>query len=824
MVATPPEWRSLPACINAARGVPARWLLIAVGLALAACGENSFPGPSVVRLIDLAASVEIETSSAKPLGDEVEPLLREGFDAISLGDLNLIDAPSLRAAGLKFSSPPSDADDRLVGEGPDRHLVAAPGSLLVLIADVESAAAAEVSMRLWGDAPGASRVSAIMLPELPSRSQLDRPRDVVDYAVGRALHHLSPIGVIPDGEGQLYRCVIDPLLDTKALMLLVWNVGGELHIDDVEVKAVQWSAESASDAAGSTNTAIRSVTVGMDRRLAYVLSSGSTLRCPVQLPPPDPIFRCSVAASKTDRDPDLDVRISVRVEGEQAKAWTTTLSEGSSRLSGAWRDVEIDLSGLDQREALIELKVSSPGRGAVAFGEPVILARPPSETLPPDIVLISLDTVRADRLSLYGFERETSPNLSRLAAESSVFDNCITPAPWTLPSHVTLLTGQLPPRHGVREPQHRIDPGRSSLLPAELRLVGYQTLGFTGGGFVDPRFGFSNGFDSYGTRDVGLPDDQFVKDLVGVPTAERRRLLGDAPLEKVLAILGEEARYRPRFVFLHTYVAHSYLALRDDLLAVGAREDELDDLTGPRIVATLRGENAAAARRLERSDEDIRQMRLLYDATLRRADRVVGEVVAALEAGGRLDQTYLIVTSDHGEALLEHGLSGHRGHLGEPVIRVPLLVRGPGVRAGRVSNVVSTADIAPTLREAIGLPAPAVPTDGRSLMQLLTGGREPPEPALAFAGPKYALRGERWKLQARTKGGTLQDTVLFDLLRDPTEDVDRSGQEPELTERLLAALRRRVQALEASAASLENQELDSDLAEELRAIGYLIDG
>ncbi|MEE8523932.1 MAG: sulfatase [Thermoanaerobaculia bacterium] len=339
--------------------------------------------------------------------------------------------------------------------------------------------------------------------------------------------------------------------------------------------------------------------------------------------------------------------------------------------------------------------------GVPAWANPEIVI--PARSHPrPNIVLISIDTLRADRLTLDGEGRSTTPRLGRWARRFAVvFDNTIAPAPWTLPSHSSMLTGLDALTHGVNHP-FRVAPPALTTVAERLRASGYFTAGITGGGWLHPSYGLAQGYDRYRTR------------------SESGR--GDIELE---AHVSEASRWlvelrQPFFLFLHTYDVHDFKQPHRITAEVAAIADRRARLTA------------------------------LYDRAVSHMDRQIGRLLERFESLGLRRRTILALTSDHGEDLGEDRVFGH-GSLRDPVLRVPFVLESPdGLGAGRrVEDQVRTIDVAPTLLDLAGIKLPGE-LDGRSLKSLISGSSAGPSP-VAVSYASTPLRGlslrfdNRWK-------------------------------------------------------------------------------
>ncbi len=350
-------------------------------------------------------------------------------------------------------------------------------------------------------------------------------------------------------------------------------------------------------------------------------------------------------------------------------------------------------------------------------------------------VLISLDTLRADRLGAYGYEEETSPFFDRLAAERGVlFERALAPYPSTLVSHMSMFTGLYPPQHGVYPPS-RVLPATIPTLPERFRAAGFRTQGHTEGGFVARGFGFERGFEVY--DDTGYTADTDIEETFARGLA-------------FLRALDPEERF---FLFLHSYSIHDPYDPPDRFVETFGDGPPRPDSGGERLRAFNHGETEIAGDEVERFSRR-------YDASVRYVDGVLEALVDELQALGLLADTTLVVTSDHGEEFLEHGKLGHTQLFPES-LAVPLLVVHPDLESGRrVTDQVGLVDLAPTLLDVAGLP-PLEGAAGRSFAAALTSTRRSPQgDRLRRTAGRPALRGDRGdpvpaRPRRRDRGGAL---------------------------------------------------------------------
>ncbi len=353
----------------------------------------------------------------------------------------------------------------------------------------------------------------------------------------------------------------------------------------------------------------------------------------------------------------------------------------------------------------------------------------PNATGRPNVVLISIDTLRADRLSAYGYERETSPHLSRLASDGVLFESAYAQSTWTLPAHASIFTGLDPFAHGVLREKDRLATQHVTLAE-KLAAAGYNTAAWVGTndfGYVGARHGFNQGFALYQHhpqpsrfRSATLAKrlDYWIREQV-------QRGLGNASVQ-VDAVAGwlRGHRSEPFFLFVHFYDVHSrfsgpaYRAPEPffDRFCPG----ELSSYTGCRedrcasdlLRAIWQGSESPP------KSAELAKLACLYDGAIAYVDHQIGRLLAVLDQQGLVDRTVVVVTADHGEAFFEHGLPLHTT-LHEPVMRIPLIIRVPGgARGKRVHGTVGQIDLMPTLLELTDTsPAPAV--QGTSLAGVL---------------------------------------------------------------------------------------------------------
>ncbi|MCC6763060.1 MAG: sulfatase [Deltaproteobacteria bacterium] len=445
-------------------------------------------------------------------------------------------------------------------------------------------------------------------------------------------------------------------------------------------------------------------------------------------------------------------------------------------------------------------------------------ARPAAPSGAPNVVLVSIDTLRPDHLGCYGYARDTSPTIDALAAAGARFTTVVSPTSWTLPAHVSLLTALPPEIHGVSEDRFRLGPSVVTLAQV-LQRQGYATAGFVSGPYLDAGYGFARGFDHY-------------DDYSAVRVAAAKTHSGHTSPALYAAVTGwladrkAAAPARPFFVFLHMWDAHydfnpppPYDTLFDPGYRGRVTGDDFE--TGTQVHSGM-------------DPRDLAHVVALYDGEIRFTDEWLGRILAEVERAAPRGDTLVIVTSDHGEEFFEHGRKGHHKALFDESIRVPLVVRyPPRVAAGTtVDAQVRLVDVAPTLLALAGLPTPpgfgagALAADyaGRDVSPLLARGAPAVLPAVpAFAGLQpfdfAAVRTETHKLMTGFFDAPAER--VFDLRVDAGERHDVASRERATADALrsmLATWRRgaadAARAAEASAMSAEHEAA-------LRALGYV---
>jgi arylsulfatase A-like enzyme len=442
----------------------------------------------------------------------------------------------------------------------------------------------------------------------------------------------------------------------------------------------------------------------------------------------------------------------------------------------------------------------------------------PSPVTRPDLVLVSIDSLRADHLGAYGYARPTSPTFDRLAAGGVRFAQAVSTTSWTLPAHAALFTGLYDSAHGLVDNGLRMADAHVTLAEV-LREHGYHTAGFFGAPYLHPTFGLDQGFDVYQscmTPELASAEsaraDSFAASSFAHADVTGPRTL--AAVQTWLEDLGE----RPFFLFLHLWDVHyDYIPPREYVQLFDP--DYTGHVDGRNFFYSLAIHPGMPAR-------DREHVIALYDAEIRFTDDILGRVLDALEARGRLRDTVVVVTADHGEEFFEHGGKGHQRTLYEEVVRVPLVVSWPGRLPGGVvvEDPVRLIDVMPTVLALAGLPAPPR-MQGRDLAPLWRGEPLAEQPALTellVAGRSLrALRTARYKWFAEEAA---EPAHGYDLARDPGEGQPIQAPQEELA-RGLARLHQDLDSSLALRRELGGDpvaaEAGDSLWERLRALGYV---
>jgi len=488
------------------------------------------------------------------------------------------------------------------------------------------------------------------------------------------------------------------------------------------------------------------------------------------------------------------------------------------------------------------LAISAGAAGTAAAGAWAIYhALGPSRPAERDvnICLFLIDTLRADRLGCYGYDRPTSPNIDALAAESVLFESCSAPAPWTLPSVVSLLTSQLACEHNVLVDGQKISPATEPLA-ARLKAIGYSTCSLFVNGYAGPMSGLDAGYD--------------ICEWIHRTNRDGIRTVDGSIVEGRLA--GRQPD-RPFHFYIHNVEPHNPFDAPNRLVKLfggvpaGTKQTVKQvsnayrrltraDFAAGRPIGTT-DNTAEQQKQMQKLAGLKEQISILYDAAIRQADESLGSVVEMLKQKGLWDNTLFAVISDHGEEFAEHGGWLHDQSVYEELMHVPLLIHFPKGRfAGRrVSEVVTLVDLMPTILDYIGAERQLAALSGTSRMACLQNrGVEPQEkfliPGMRINKKKYyrlfkesrgdenvVVRHDSFKGIYNVEPDTVE---LYDLSKDPAERFDLSGEQPGRADAIRSFVKNWLNGCSGGAgepAPSGFDSLDEQTRRRLRSLGYV---
>lgn len=398
---------------------------------------------------------------------------------------------------------------------------------------------------------------------------------------------------------------------------------------------------------------------------------------------------------------------------------------------------------------------------------------------PHSVLLVSVDTLRADRVGSYGYAAAATPVIDGLARRGLRFEQAATVAPLTLPAHASLLSGTFPTFHGVRDNGSFYVGDEITTLAESLQARGYRTGGFVGAFVLDRRWGIAQGFDHY-FDDFDLSRYEMA---AGLDAAQRP---GSEVVDRALGWL-EQDTDRPFFAWVHLYDPHSPYTPPEPYRS--------------RFPATMQG---------------------AYDGEVAATDAQIGRLIAHLDATRRLDRTIVVVVADHGESLGEHGEQQHGFFIYDASVRIPLIVAGPGVPARTVPDQVRIVDVMPTILEYVGVDVPPG-VQGVSLGPLGRGERLT---LLSFSETWYPRYHYGWSELTAVKDGRYKFIAaprreLYDTAVDPGETADVAASNPRIADALERALRDMAAKTAVAATVQKPRAVAADVEERLRALGYV---
>ncbi len=428
-----------------------------------------------------------------------------------------------------------------------------------------------------------------------------------------------------------------------------------------------------------------------------------------------------------------------------------------------------------------------------------------------NLILVSIDTLRADHLSCYGYKRDTSPNIDRLAKDGVLFKNAIAQSSWTLPSHMSILTGLYSSSHGVITDKIKLSDEHITIAEV-LRNAGYETAAFTDGGYLGKRYNYQ-GFEMFNSEGK-----------------KGARNGAETTYTKAVGWLRVNSS-RSFFLFLHTYEVHAPFDPPPEF-------DIYSDRNYAGVVE-VSGKNNGYYKEIQpRMDrEDYLHVIDKYDGEIYYTDYYIGELFRELKALGLYDKTVIVITSDHGEHFLDHpdadvSYIGHFEHqLYDEIVKVPLIIKAPGFPQDKIVDAqVETIDIMPTSIELLGVPIPKG-MDGKSLVESVNKSSE--DKGFAFS-EKFSskaddeeyrmIRSKDWKLLLGSVSSSGHSEIeLYNIASDPREQNNIFSERAEIGKSMFAELETWIDAQKKKSAlsSVDKIELDEKLKEQLKALGYM---
>jgi arylsulfatase A-like enzyme len=515
---------------------------------------------------------------------------------------------------------------------------------------------------------------------------------------------------------------------------------------------------------------------------------------------------------------NVTFKIILEVREQKKEIFTKTLNLNPSQ-SLVFDYKKIDLSDFAKEESLFYFQTHGSKKALAGWFNPVLYV-PQQRTK--NVILVSLDTLRADHVGCYGYPRETTPHIDELAKDSVVFLNTFASSPWTLPSHVSLMTALNCINHQVYYNDRKIDPALLTLADV-LRQHSYSNGAITGGAFVSGSYGFNKGFDSYHVRGNITAKDQ----------ADR---ICRASVDWI-----ERHKDRNFFLFVHTYQIHSPYAspppYNESFLSEEAMFNQFD----------LRDHRFYQENRFTPPvNEKFRQNIIdIYDGGIRYTDEVlIGALIEELKASKIYDNTMLIILSDHGEEFYEHKGWAHSHSVYNELIKVPLIIKFfdseyAGVNVTKYARLI---DVMPTILDALGIAYPKQYADGETLLKLINNKGKRNEERIFLAElatdpidgkipKKTAINQRQNKLiineaydsqnlpYFNSPPPKLEKFEIYDLMADPQEKANTALSNPSLIRQLLRFMEIHfVQKCEWNTGRAESTE---EIREQLRALGYI---
>jgi arylsulfatase A-like enzyme len=561
--------------------------------------------------------------------------------------------------------------------------------------------------------------------------------------------------------------------------------------------------------------------VGDAERKSLVLSLPTAFSYYVEVPKGGKLCFAAGAIARGGAEKEPDTKLTVRATPVDESRPVELFSKDYR--SATWREEMVDLSAFGGKFVKLDIVAEGRGGGRMALGEMAIRLSPPKITAmgekKKNVVVVLVDTLRADKLTAYAKTRVKTPAFGKFVKESTLFERCQAPSNWTKPSCATVLTGLYPDTHKARGHASRV--GSSIKLASEIfRAMGFGTGAFIANGYLAKEFGFGRGWTEYVNfirENKNTEAENVYKKSLDFITANK-----DKPFFTYIQTIDPHVPYDPPDEDLKLYDGQTY----DGPVRSRSTGNLLEDFKRKKVELNAR---------------DRRRLEALYDGEITYHDRHFGHFLDGLNQLGVLDDTIIVVCSDHGEEFFDHDSVGHGHSLFQELIHVPLVIRAPGVvPAGkRLTNNVGLADILPTVLAATGVPIPKG-MEGIDLLPVANGVLPDPMNA-AFASffseaddrnLSWAVRKGDFKLKMRGPART----YLYDLSNDPRERVDVDVRYPLALRALRIALGQFIgapdkhnwnsqlvatQVVGQPKARDEQADMPEDLKQQLRALGYM---
>lgn len=455
----------------------------------------------------------------------------------------------------------------------------------------------------------------------------------------------------------------------------------------------------------------------------------------------------------------------------------------------------------------------------------------------PNIIFIFIDAARADHFSCYGHKNKTTPQIDRIAREGVVYENAISPAGWTLPAVTSMFTGTHVSRHGVNNENHVLTEDLP-LMPEILKRAGYETVGFCTNDWISDATGLTRGFSEFHDYQYSRfihKAKRFINSLI----IKGKDSWGYAINKDIKKWMKNYSYQKPFFMFVHYNELHLPYQLpkpfNTRFLPTGMSYEEASKVN--------QDPKAYYAGAVEMSQQDFEISKNLYDCALGCIDHRIGEVYEYLKNLGQLDDTLIIITSDHGESLGEHQHFDHYYVLYEALLKIPLILRYPkSFPAGtRYQELVQTLDFLPTFKEMLGLHDPELDVmqgyplppflDGTAPREFTISERYKDLKGLKKSYPQLDLSHlKKWELDRkvaiRTKKYKLisssdYESELFDLENDPAENSCIIKEKPAVAEDLLSKYEKWRQTFTAASGEKKEADFDDAVRKRLESLGYL---